>query len=113
MTTVISYSLKENKEGKQFVNLELAGDLTMVQSTETGRYYATKKKCFISSTFDEETAKSVIGTQIPGTIQKVDVEEYEYEIPVTGEVITLSHSWEFIPEGQAKPLRVVSPQLAD
>ena len=107
MTTVIGYSLKENKEGKTFVNLELEGNLTMVQSNETGKFYATKKKCFISSTFDEETAKSVIGSQIPGSIEKVDVEEYEYTVPATGEVITLSHSWEFIPDGGTKPLRVV------
>src|ERR1035437_2374748 len=108
MTTVVSYSLKENKEGKPFVNLELEGNLTMVQSQESGKFYATKKKCFINSTFDEKTAKSVIGTQIPGSIERVDVQEYEYTILATGEVITLNHSWEFVPEGQAKPLRVIS-----
>ena len=107
MTTVIGYSIKENKEGKTFVSLELESDLTMVQSQETGKFYATKKKCFMSSTFDETSAQAVIGTKIPGSIEKVDVQDYQYTIAATGEVITLNHSWEFVPDGQPKPFRVV------
>ena len=106
-TTIIGYSLKVNREGKTFVNLELESDVTLVQSQETGKFYVTKKKCSITSTLDEQAAKSVIGTQLNGSIEKVDVQEYEYTVPTTGEVITLNHSWEFVPDGMAKPLRVV------
>ncbi len=107
MTTVIGYSLKENKQGKKFVNLELQGDIVMVQSQENGRYYATAKKASISSTFDEETAIELVGKEIPGRIEKVDCLEYEYTIASTGETIMLSHRYEFVPEGQPTPLRVV------
>jgi hypothetical protein len=107
MTTVIGYSLKENKNGKKFVNLELQGDIVMVQSQESGRYYATAKKAVISSTFDEETAEQLVGKEIPGRIEKVDCLEYEFTIPSTGEVTMLSHRYEFVPEGQPIPLRVV------
>ena len=107
MTTVIGYSLKENKEGKKFVNLELQGDIVMVQSQESGRFYATAKKAFISSTFNEKTAIELVGKEIPGRIEKVDCMAYEYTVPTTGEVIVLSHRYEFVPEGQPIPLRVV------
>ena len=36
MVTVIKYALRESKEGKPFISLELQGDLEMVQSMETG-----------------------------------------------------------------------------
>ena len=33
-----------------------------------------------------------------GRVQKVSVEPYEYAIPETGEIIILSHSYEFVSE---------------
>ena len=98
MVTVINYSLKKGKEGKPFVSLELQGDMEMVQSMETGRFYATAKKCSVTSTFNEETAKTLIGKQIPGTIQRIETESYEYTVPETGEVILLQHTYQYVPE---------------
>ena len=113
MTTIIGYSVKENLNGKSFLTLQLQGDLVMVQSAETGRYYATAKKCSINSTFDEPTAKSLVGKEIPGRIEKVGCEEFDFTIPDTGEIIQLSHRYEFVPEGEPTPLRVVTPELVD
>ena len=107
MVTIIGFSQRLNKEGNSFIALQLQGDITMVQSSETGRWYATAKRCSMTSTFDEPTAQSLIGKQIPGRIERVASEEYEYTVPETGEVITLSHRYEFIPEGEPTPLRVV------
>jgi len=112
MVKIINYSLKQNKNKEPFVSLTLQGDLTMVQSQESGRFYATSKKSTITSTFTEEEAKALLGRDIPGSIEKVDCEEYDYKIESTGEVITLSHRWEFIPEGAPKPLRFVSAAMA-
>jgi hypothetical protein len=112
MVKVVGYSQRENKEGNAFISLELEGDLVMVQSAETGSFYATAKKCSISSTFDEEKAMSLIGREIPGRVEKVDCEEYEYTIHETGEVLLLSHRYEFVPEGQPTPLRVVTSKVA-
>lgn len=98
MAKIIGYQTRQNKEGKSFIALDLQGDLVMVQSLETGRYYATAKRCSITSTFSEDVAKSLIGQEIQGRIERVQCESYEYTVVETGEVITLSHRYEFIPD---------------
>jgi len=65
---------------------------------ETGRFYATAKRCSITSTFNEETAKTLIGKQMQGSIQRVEAEPYEYTVPESGEVILLQHTYEYVPE---------------
>jgi hypothetical protein len=103
MVTVTTYHLRKNKEGKSFISLELQGDMELVQSMETGRFYATAKRCSITSTFDEATAKTLIGKQMPGTIQRVEAEPYEYTVPETAEVILLQHTYQYVPELNNQP----------
>lgn len=98
MVTITNYHLRQRKDGKQFIALEIQGDLEMVQSMETGKFYATARRCSITSTFDESTAKNLIGKNISGKIIRVTCDSYEYTIPETGEVINLSHSYEYQPE---------------
>ena len=112
MVTITGYALRQSKEGKPFVSLQLQGELIMVQSQETGKFYATTKSCSIASTFDEVTAQTMVGRQISGRIEKVATEPYEYAIEETGEVITLYHTWEYLPENVPTPLRVVHKDLA-
>jgi len=107
MVTVKAYHIRQ-KEGEEgsFISLELNGDLELVQSQKTGRHYATVRRCFISSTFDEPVAKTMVGRQIPGTIGRVPCDEYEYTVPETGEVVLLAHRWDYVPEGmQTTPTR--------
>ena len=66
----------------------------MVRSERTGNFYATTRRCSISSTFDEDTAKLMIGKTMPGSIIKQECEPYEYELE-NGEVIELSHRWTY------------------
>ena len=61
-------------------------------------FYATAKKAIIPSTFDEVTCKGLIGTQIPGSIEKQECEPYEYVVQETGEEIILSHRWVYVPK---------------
>ncbi len=99
MVTIVDYHVRtSSKDGKDFIALELQGDFEMVQSQESGRFYATAKRCSISSTFTEDVAKQLIGTQYPGSIARVQRDPYEYKIPETGETIMLSHGYEFRPE---------------
>src|SRR5215203_829286 len=111
MVKIIGFTKRQNKEGKPFIALDLQGDLTMVQSSDTGRFYATAKRCSITSTFDEEVAKSLLGKEIPGRIEKVACEQYEYTVQETGEVISLTHRYEYLPDGEPTPLRVVHSNL--
>ena len=99
MVTVKNVHLREGQRGT-FVSLELQGDVELVQSMNTGRFYATLRRCFISSTFDEETAKGLIGTKFPGKIARVEADPYDFTVPETGEVIQLAHRWDYIPHGE-------------
>jgi len=98
MVIIKNYSLNETSEGRKFILLELIGDIEIIQSKQTGKFYATAKKCVISSSFDELTAKLMLGRTIPGTIIKKECEPYPYTIAGTGEVVTLDHKYEYIPE---------------
>ena len=98
MVRVKSYALRTGENG-DYVSLELEGDLEMVQSTNTGRFYATTRRCRISSTFDELTAMKMVGKEISGEIVRVQCEPYDYTNSDTGEVIQLAHRYDYRPEG--------------
>jgi len=105
MVTINAYHVRQNQEGKSFITLELLGDLELIQSSTTGAFYATAKRCTISSTFPEEVAKTLIGKQLPGRIERVQSEPYEYTNRETGEVIILSHTYTYNPdEKEAMPV---------
>lgn len=109
MVTITNYHLRNSKEGKPFISLELQGDIEMVQSMETGRFYATARKCSITSTFDEAMAKSLVGKAMQGNIIRKSCEPYEYTVPESGEVIMLAHTYDYTPEEQ--PVTAQVPQL--
>ena len=98
MVTITGYRLAKNKDEKEFIALELQGDIEMVQSLETGNFYATARKASVTSTFSEETAKGLIGTKMPGIIKRVESDPYDYTVVETGEVIKLAHKYEYQPE---------------
>lgn len=97
MVTVANYHLRDGEKGK-YISLELNGDIEMVQSQKTGRFYATVRRCFIFSTFDERTAKMMVGKQMAGSIVRVPSEPYDYVVPETAEVIKLAYKYDYIPE---------------
>lgn len=97
MVKVIAAHLRESEKGK-FVTLDLLGQIEMVQSQNTGRFYATARRCSIGTTFDLETAKGFIGQLLPGSIGRVQCDPYAYTVPETGEVINLSHTYAYIPQ---------------
>jgi hypothetical protein len=98
MVTVKNAHQRKSQDGKSFVTLEVTGDLELLQSQRTGRFYATAKKCFIACTLPMEQAKLFIGQQMPGKIVRVACEAYEFKVPETGEVISLCHTYEYQPE---------------
>lgn len=100
MVTIIDFAERKNSEGESFYSLIVEGGLEMVKSKSTGKFYATSKRTSLPSTFGEDACKELIGTKIPGTIEKVHCEPYEYTIRQTGEVITLDYRWLFVAEGE-------------
>lgn len=112
MVTISEYKKRKNSEGEEFFALILSGDIEMVKSTVSGNYYATSKKTSITTTFDEETCKSLIGRQLPGTIKRVECEPWDSVNESTGEVITHNHRWEYFPEGETEEENVFEKEIA-
>jgi len=99
MVTVIGFVPRKNQEGEKFYSLILHGGITIIQSKQSGSYYATSRRCSIPSTFDEQTCKSMIGEKLQGSIQKQNCEPYEFTDENTGEIVELNHRWVYLPEG--------------
>jgi len=98
MVRIINYKQREKEDGTPFFILELQGGIEMVRSQETSQFYATAKKAFITSTFDEPTCKALIGTEMPGSIAKQEVAPYTYVVKETGEELILHHRYVYVPE---------------
>ena len=116
MVTVVGFNLRTQKEGekKQYITLEIEGDIEMIQSQNTGRHYATVRRCVVSSTFDPLTAERMVGKQMAGTIERVPCESYDFTVPESGEVIQLGYRWDYVPAGamrmhQAKARTIQQP----
>lgn len=90
MVTIVNYKSFEKEDGTSFYALIVQGGVEAVKSKETGQLYLTAKTAQVSSTFDENTCKSLIGTQMEGKIKKVQVEPFEYTNALTGEITTFS-----------------------
>jgi hypothetical protein len=105
MVKVTGYATRETADGKRkFITLELSGGLAMIQSQSTGKFYATTTKCSIPTTFDENVAKSLIGSEMPGDIVKQEVEPYEFVNKTTGETLMLNYSYAYQLNPQATPV---------
>lgn len=97
MVRIINYK-KRQAEDKEFFVLEVSGGIEMVLSQTTNHYYATAKKATITSTFDEETCKTLIGSELAGNVVKLKCDPYEFTIKETGEIVTLNHRYVYLPE---------------
>ena len=99
MVTVTNYTSRTRKDGSTFQVLELTGGVELVQSQETGKFYATVRKTTIPCTFDETIAKGLVGTQMKGDVVRVQVDAYDFVDKRSGEIIKLQHCYSYQPEG--------------
>lgn len=96
MVTIVDYKEYQKEDGTNFCALVVQAGLQAIKSKETGRTYFTAKKAQVACTFNAELCQSLIGNEIDGTIKRREVEPYEYTNPETGEIMTLSHRYEYI-----------------
>lgn len=101
MLTITGYKECINSENKSFFTLTLESGIEMIQSQSTGRFYASSRKTSITSTFNEDVCKSLVGTTIAGRIEKMSCDPYSYVIPETGEHVELSHRYNYVPNEEA------------
>jgi hypothetical protein len=96
MVTIVDYRTYHRKDGSEFHALVVQGGVEAIKSNETGRTYLTANTAKVPCTFDENTCLALKGTTLPGGVRKVDVEPYEYAIPSSGEIIHLTHRYEYV-----------------
>lgn len=101
MVTIVDYKSHQKEDGTEFYSLLIQAGVEAVKSKETGRTYLTARTTRVSCTFNKDTCQSLKGTQLPGTIKKVEVEPYEYAVPNSGEILTLSHRFEYVSEEES------------
>lgn len=102
MVTVSGYKIRQNKDGENFITLELVGSIELVQSQNTGKFYATVRRCSIPSTFDEPMAQLMVGSKLDGDVKRVQSDPYEYTVKRTGEVVTLGYTYAYQPPGSTE-----------
>ena len=110
MVKIVDFVKRTNRDGKEFNALILQSGIELVKSRETQRWYATAKRASITSTFDDAMCQSLIGTEIPGSVQRVQTEPYEFTVRDTGEVLTLTHRWVYMKDGEALEAEVIAPE---
>lgn len=99
MVQVVDYALRKSSDGREFYILIIQVGLSFVQSRNSGNFYATVKRYSIPSTFDEATAKSMIGEKVAGSVERKPCEACQWTNKETDEVIELAHRWVYLPEG--------------
>lgn len=101
MVQVIDYQVVEKENGEDFLMLVLEGGVEAVKSETTGKMYFTKRTVRVPATFDEDTCKSVVGSHFEGRIIRVQTDAYEFTSKETGEVMQLTHRFEYVSETDA------------
>ena len=101
MIQIIGFQTYQKDDGTEFCALKVQSGVEAVKSKQTGKMYLTARTATVPCTFDENTCKSLIGSELSGTIRKVSVEPYEYTVPDSGEIITLTERNEFVSEEEA------------
>lgn len=98
MVQVTGWQKRQKENGESFNILILQGGIEMVKSSTTGKFYATARKTNLVCTFNEAMYESMVGQQLPGTIEKTKCDPYEYSIPGSNETVTLKHTFVNNPE---------------
>jgi hypothetical protein len=100
MVKIINYKTATSNDGNQFILLKVSGGLQLVQSMTTGKIYFKGKTAYVASNLDEASAQAVIGSEMPGVINRVACEPYDYIVESTGESITIDYRYEYQLEEQ-------------
>ena len=98
MVTIVDYKTYQKEDGTDFNVLIAQGGIEAVKSKTTQKTYLTARKANVPTTFNAMTCETLLGTQLQGSIRRIEVEPYQYLVPESGELITLSHHYEYLDE---------------
>ena len=98
MVTITKLEKRKNGKDEEFNVLVLQSSIEVVLSKATGRPYLTARTTSIPVTFDSALAEKMIGQELPGAIERMETDEYEFTIPGTKQKLKLSHRWQYSKE---------------
>lgn len=96
MVKIIAVEERASENGV-FNVIVLQGKLEVAKSQNTGLPYLTARKTSVPFTFSVEYAKSLIGTELPGEIERYECMEYEFKVPGTKKKLKLNHKFRYDP----------------
>ena len=102
MVTIVNFKVEKSFKGDEYIRFILQSDDLNIVTTDSGSQYANAPKASIISTVSEVIAKSQLGKQLPGSIERVRVDPYTYKDTETGEERTLNFRYFYIPEVKPK-----------
>jgi len=98
MVKVIGTETKVNPRTKENYNvIVLLGNVEIMKSKSSGKPYLTAKKVTMPTTLTSEQAAELVGTSLPGEIEKVDCPEYEIKMPGSNKKVKINHTFQFAP----------------
>ncbi|MHC4184152.1 MAG: hypothetical protein ACYSR0_12465 [Planctomycetota bacterium] len=109
----MSYEKRKNAEDQEFHVLVLQGGIELIKSSESGNYYASAKRATITCTFDERMCRQLIGSKLPGKVERVVCEPYEFSIPGTDEKLQLNHTFKYSPEPATAEEHVYQEEMVE
>jgi len=96
MVTIIGVDERVGENGT-FNVIVLQGKIEVAKSQVSGMPYLTARKTSVPFTFSVEQAKSLIGTELPGEIERYECMEYEFKLPGTKKKLKLNHKFRYDP----------------
>ena len=97
MVKIIDAQTKVNSKNEKYNVIVLLGDVQVLNSKTSGKPYLSAKRILMPTTLDEAQAKDLIGTTLPGIIEKVDCPEYEIKMPNSKKVVKITHTFQYSP----------------
>ena len=96
MLKVIDAKTSVNSKTKEEYNIVvLQGNVEIQKSQATGKFYLRSKTIEIPTTLNQNEAKKLIGSSIPGEIVKVDCPEYLVPVPNSTRKLKITHTYEY------------------
>src|ERR1035437_2475090 len=106
MVKIIGTEMKVNPKTKEQYNvIVLLGKVEILKSKSTGKPYLMAKKVTIPTTLTSDQAEELVGTSLPGDIEKVDYPEYEIKMPGSNKKVRISHSFQVAPSSSDESVK--------
>jgi hypothetical protein len=98
MVKIIDALTRVNAATKEEYNVVvLLGNVEVLNSKSSGKPYLSAKKVTIPTTLDQNQAKELVGTTLPGDILRVDCPEYEIKMPNSNKKVKITHTFQYSP----------------